>query len=489
VAPGTTPANGARVVGVSCVPHGDCTALVDAGLNTTNGLASYVVTEHGGVWGSRVRIPGLTKIAPAGFTMATGLSCPASGSCLVTGIYAYGTGYNSTGGFTVWESNGKWQAPATIPGLTKLNTAGFGFTTHVACSSAITCVVAGTYGTGASSSPKVSAFIAEELHGIWKPAIQVPGLPKPSSGYSVAPTVLSCASIGNCVLGLGAFGFSVGAGAGASPMTTAPLAAIRGAHWLAPRAAVRSLAQAGARQFATAATSLPQARAAIETGGVWQKAMVVGPSVGTNGLAVFSGAACPATGKCVLAGIALTSTSTASGLSTASFVITQSGTVWSKPKTFASVGIFTLACPAAGGCVAGGTDTKGVAAIIQQQNGAWGTAKELPGATALSHGTTKAQQSEVDILACPSAGNCSVGGSYSWTGTSSVDGEIFVGGESNGTWAPVKVPAGIAALNTGLIDSFTSLSCASAATCAAGGDYYDAKTNPGAFLIVEKPAH
>ena len=200
-APGTSAANGAVTEGVSCAKNGECTALVDAGL-VKGDLTSSIVTEQGGIWGPLVPIPGLTKIAPADDTAATGLSCPKSGYCLVVGIYAYGTDSDSIGAFTIWESNGKWGTPAKIPGLLKLSTAGLVLPDEVACSSTHTCVISGIYGTGASSNPGFSSFIAEDLYGKWKNAIQVPGLPKASSSDSVSPTGLSCPSQGNCVLGL-----------------------------------------------------------------------------------------------------------------------------------------------------------------------------------------------------------------------------------------------------------------------------------------------
>jgi hypothetical protein len=139
--------------------------------------------------------------------------------------------------------------------------------------------------------------------------------------------------------------------------------------------------------------------------------------------------------------------------------------------------------------VAGGLGKKGVAAIMAERRGKRGTPTELPSARDLSHGTAKAQGSEVDYIVCPSAGNCSVGGSYSWVANSDNPGEeVFVDGEANGGWAHVRVPVGIAALNTGLFAGFSGLSCASVANCAAGGDYLNTSDDPGAFIIAQTPA-
>jgi hypothetical protein len=497
-APGTSAANGASVDAVSCAPHAECAAVVDTGLTSTSetSLASYVVTERGGTWGPEVPIPGLTKIAPAGDAVATGLSCPKSGYCLVTGIYAYGKEDGSIGAFTIWESNGKWGTPAKIPGLSKLSTLGLVAPAEVACSSTHTCVISGLYAAGSSANPGLSTFIAQELYGKWKNAIQVPGLPKPTGNTAVGPQALSCPSQGNCVLGLGSPDLTVAVSGSGSTGSGPTPAAILGARRLTGRALLRSLAQIHPATAATAATvtaaaaaSSQQARVVIETHGIWQKAQNVGPAVSASGIAEVTAVACPATGKCVLAGIAVTGTSSSS--SDSSFVLTQSGKTWSKPVKFTTIGILTLACPAIGGCVAGGLNNKGVAAIMAEKGGKWGTPRELPSARDLSHGTARAQESEVDFLACPSAGNCSVVGSYGWglNSTSNNGGEeVFVGGAANGGWAHVRVPAGIAALNTGLFAGFTGLSCASVANCAAGGDYVNAADDPGAFIIAETAA-
>jgi hypothetical protein len=507
-APGTSTANGASVEAVSCAPHAECAAVVDTGLLSTSqsSLASYVVTERGGTWGAEVPIPGLTQIAPAGDAVATGLSCPKSGYCLVTGIYAYGTKNGSIGAFTIWESNGKWGKPAKIPGLPKLSPLGLSIPDQVACSSTHTCVISGIYVAGSTTKPTVSTFVAQELYGTWKNAIQVPGLPKPSGSSDIGPDALACPSQGNCVLGLAspdlAVGVSASTGSGPNP------AAILGARRLTGRALLRSLAQTHAATAtaitataitatgatatgatATAATSSQQVLAVIESHGIWQKAQKVGPAVSTSGIAEITAVACPATGKCVLAGVAVTATSSSS--SGASFFVTQSGKTWSKPVKFTTFGVLALACPVAGNCVAGGLDRKGVAAIMAQKGGKWGTPRELPSARDLSHGTTRAQESVVDRLVCPTAGNCSVVGNYIWgLNSSSNNGgeEVFVGGEANGGWAHVRVPAGIAALNTGQVAAFTGLSCSSVANCAAGGEYENASIDPGAFLITETPA-
>src|SRR5690242_20710425 len=106
----------------------------------------------------------------------------------------------------------------------------------------------------------------------------------------------------------------------------------------------------------------------------------------------------------------------------------------------------------------------GVAAAAP--GGTWGTAREMPGTAALDQGLP----AEALSVSCASAGNCSAGGTY-------VDGsalqQAFVASEVNGTWhTAIEVP-GLGSLNEGGAAQVSSVSCASAGNCAAGGTYAD----------------
>ena len=107
--------------------------------------------------------------------------------------------------------------------------------------------------------------------------------------------------------------------------------------------------------------------------------------------------------------------------------------------------------------------------------GTWGTAQEVPGIAALNqHG-----DAQITSLSCASAGNCSAGGVYDGTPTS---GQVFVVSQVNGTWhAAIKVP-GTAALNQGGNAEITSVSCGSVGNCSVGGDYRDSSGNFQVFV-------
>ena len=85
-------------------------------------------------------------------------------------------------------------------------------------------------------------------------------------------------------------------------------------------------------------------------------------------------------------------------------------------------------------------------------------------------------------MSCARAGDCSAGGSY-------VDAagreQAFVAGEVNGVWGPAQEVPGTAALNKSGSAAITSVSCASAGNCSAGGDYLDAFVRFQVFVVNE----
>src|SRR5262249_27932567 len=121
--------------------------------------------------------------------------------------------------------------------------------------------------------------------------------------------------------------------------------------------------------------------------------------------------------------------------------------------------VASVSCAAAGACSAGGYyqdgsgDQQAVAA--GEANGGWGTAKEVPGTAALNKGGA----AEIASVSCATAGNCSAGGFYT-DGSGHL--QVFVVGETNGAWGTAKEVPGTAALNAGGTAQFDSVSCATA---------------------------
>ena len=139
-------------------------------------------------------------------------------------------------------------------------------------------------------------------------------------------------------------------------------------------------------------------------------------------------------------------------------------------NTGGSAEILSVSCASAGNCSAGGNYDRRLrrssmqAFVVSETNGTWGTAQEVPGTAALNTGGA----AEIASVSCASAGNCSAGGDYL---DSSGNQQAFVVNETNGTWGTAEEVPGTAALNTGGIAQIRSVSCASAGNCSAGGNY------------------
>jgi hypothetical protein len=111
--------------------------------------------------------------------------------------------------------------------------------------------------------------------------------------------------------------------------------------------------------------------------------------------------------------------------------------------------------------------------------GVWGGAVEVPGLGALNKGAEAGVQS----VSCASAGICAAGGFYR---DASGHLQAFVVSERHGVWGrAIEVP-GSGALNKGGDARVSSVSCAPAGSCAAGGFYTDASRNLQAFLVTER---
>src|SRR6516165_506587 len=144
--------------------------------------------------------------------------------------------------------------------------------------------------------------------------------------------------------------------------------------------------------------------------------------------------------------------------------------------------IGTVSCGSAGNCSAGGhyTDSSGrdQAFVVNQVNGTWHTAIEVPGTAALNRGG----YADIVSVSCSSAGNCGAGGSYL---PSLGHVQVFVVSQIDGTWhTAIEVP-GTATLNQGKDAAIFSVSCASAANCSAGGYYASNRASDQAFVDSE----
>ena len=142
--------------------------------------------------------------------------------------------------------------------------------------------------------------------------------------------------------------------------------------------------------------------------------------------------------------------------------------------------ISSVSCASAGNCSAGGQymDSSGrrQALVVSQVNGSWGTAIEVPGTAALNQGGN----ADISSVSCASAGNCSAGGYYR---DSSDHFQALVVSQVNGSWGTAIEVPGTAALNQGGNADIASVSCASAGNCSAGGQYKDGFSQRQVFVV------
>jgi hypothetical protein len=173
------------------------------------------------------------------------------------------------------------------------------------------------------------------------------------------------------------------------------------------------------------------------------------------------------------------------------FVVGETHGTWGKAEQVPGIAaldtgnlswIYSVSCASAGDCGAGGyyTDSAGHAQafVVDEKNGIWGTAQEVPGTAAFNRGGF----ARVNSVSCASAGNCSAGGSYS---DDNFGEQAFVVNEKNGIWGTAQEVPGTAALNTDDDAAVTGISCTSAGTCGAGGYYGSTGFTTSAFVVNE----
>ncbi len=184
-----------RVV-VSCASAGNCTA----------GWGNLVATEQNGHWGKATPIPGLAKLGSV--ASVSSVSCPAPASCAAGGLYLTKDNIEV---FVASKQGGHWGNAIELPGFTALNAEGIGDLAAVSCATAGNCVAGGSYAAQADfQGGSFQAYVANEKNGRWGKAIEVPGIPAPStsicepdSDACVAARTLavSCSHSGTCAIG------------------------------------------------------------------------------------------------------------------------------------------------------------------------------------------------------------------------------------------------------------------------------------------------
>ena len=409
-----------------------CAALFSGGgaASAASAASHVVAASSGGTWAKAEQVPGTRPLNTGGYAMTQSVSCASAGDCVAGGYYTHGVDQEA---FVVNETNGTWGGAQETAAA--LNTDGGAAVDSVSCASAGNCSAGGYY-TGSSKASQ--AFVVDETGGKWSAAAEVAGALNKGIGAQI--NSVSCASAGNC----------------------------------------------GAGGYYTASSGHAQAFVISEKNGAWGAAKEVAGALNSKDAQLIS-VSCASAGDCSAAGFY----TDRSGHIQA-FVVDEAGGVWGSaeqvPGTAAlnkggSAGVNSVSCASAGDCSAGGSYADGSgpaeAFVVDEKGGTWGDAQEVPGIAALNQGGNGA---EVNSVSCASAGNCSAGGQYT---PANAGGAAFVVNDASGVWGRAEEVPGSGALNQGGLAAISSVSCASAGDCSAGGFYADASNDQQALVVGE----
>ncbi|MGO8959263.1 MAG: hypothetical protein ACLQFR_18130 [Streptosporangiaceae bacterium] len=427
----------ASVTAISCWGAGGCVA---GGFyaDRHEHLQAFVARERRGRWGKAIEVPGTAALNLGGNAQVTQVACARTSVCVAVGRYTN----QGDGGeyFTVTERNGRWGTAAPVP-VPPLNGVGIN---AAWCAPGGLCAAGGGF-TDAGGATQV--WVETETHGRWQPALEVPGIAAlnvggnlPGGGAGVQS--VSCASAGNC-----AVGGNYASAASDSTNGFPPL----------------------------------QPFVATETNGTWGAAQEVPGIEAINNIDWADGEttfiACPSAGNCTAAGT-YQDGSYDSGCDQqcwGTFVVNERHGTWGQVKATWIGYPFTLTCPAAGDCVAGGAYVDSydnyTAELISETNDHWVGPRLI------------ASIQQVNSVSCASEGYCAAGG------TNGGD-SAFVMSEWHGTWGKAVTPAGLPArynVNGPGGATVRAVACPPKVTlCVAGGNQTPANGNRAQAFIVSQ---
>jgi hypothetical protein len=365
----------------------------------------------------------------------------------------------------------------------------------VSCATVGTCAAGGSYRDGAGHT---QAFVVGETNGSWGKAVEVPGTATLNRGGDAQVYSVSCRTAGNCAAGgyykdgfgnwqvfvvnetNGSWGKAVEVPGSAALNSGGDALVFEVSCATADTCVAGGYYQDGSLNW--------QAFVVDETNGSWGSASEVPGSATLNsgGDAGVWTVSCPTAGNCSAGG----PYQDGSGHYQA-FVVDETGGSWGSaievPGSAAlnsggDATVYEVSCATAGNCGAGGYYKDGSghyqAFVVDETGGSWGSAIEVPGSAALNSGGN----AEVQSVSCPTAGNCSAAGYYK---DGSGHYQAFVVDETGGSWgSAIEVP-GSATLNSGGYAGVNWVSCATAGNCAAGGDYTNGSGHSQAFVVNE----
>ena len=369
------------------------------------------------------------------------------------------------------------------------------------CASAGNCVTVGRAAAGSTEA----LFAAQEVAGVWKPAVRLVFATAPSAGSIVTPTSLYCVSVANCLLTVTynptrdsavAVRFEMTAGNWATgqrfyiggtgftgnyaPSSPPSMGQMNGGCWSAKNCIVSALYRTKLSDWFSFT--------AIETNGVWGATkQMVAPYAQSDGV-MASDIACVTNSGCVLTGryykesgdIGLFAAQVTSGtIGTAEDIPTPA-------NSNASISIGAFTCTTLNNCAGTGTYSTKSSSVVQfvvnRSNGTWATASQVK----MPAGWVQKNNPDSYFppkISCANDGTC-IATSWGYMGTSLAIQRPMTVLYSNGTWGTaqaVKLPAG-AKLPAQDPPPAGAVACYSATRCLVMGGFRDAANKGQIYL-------
>jgi hypothetical protein len=363
-----------------------------------------------------------------------GISCTSARNCVAV------DGYEDTSGngqaMEATERSGTWGQATEVTAPSNAGTNPEASLDGISCTSAGNCVAIGSY---LDSSSNGQPMEATETGGTWGQAIEVTAPSNAGTDPNAVLKGISCSSEGNCTA-VGTYEDSSGNG---------------------------------------------QAMEASETSGTWERATeVTAPSnAGTNPEGLLYSVSCTSVANCVGVGSYLDSSShqqameasETSGTWEQAIEVTTPSNAGSNPEA----ALKGISCTTAGNCVAVGQYLDGSshqqAMEATETSGRWEQAAEI---TVPSDAGTN-PGAKLYAISCSWAGNCTAVGTYADTSSHP---QAMEATETSGTWEQASRVTAPPNAGTNPQADLSSISCASAGKCTAGGEYLD---NSGRFQAME----
>ena len=369
------------------------------------------------------------------------------------------------------------------------------------CASAGNCVTVGRAAAGSNEA----LFSAQQVAGVWKPAVRLVFATAPSAGSIITPTSLYCVTVANCLLTVTynptrdsavAVRFEMTAGnwstgqrfyiGGAeftgnrAPSSPPSMGQMNGGCWSAKNCVVSALYRTTLSDW--------YSFTAIETNGVWGATkQLISPYAQSDGV-MASDIACVTNSGCILTGryykesgnIGLFASQVTAGTIGAAEDITPPA------NSTASISIGAFTCINLNNCAGTGIySTRGssvVQFVVNRTNGTWATASQVK----MPSGWIQKNNPDGYFppkISCATDGTC-IATSWGYMGASLAIQRPMTVVFSNGTWgtaAPVRLPAG-AKFPAQDPPPAGAVACYSATRCVVMGSFRDAANKGQIYL-------